>query len=296
MRPFGAVFVSDLEHVDCDANTLVDALDQPARGNQVFAEWSDGQHLLTTDVRATLIWLVKSKLGVRHMRKIILTLTLMLSGVLFGTNAGAVLVSTNGSISSAGGAAAIIAAPADARDDAAFNNAIQAFNERIGVLLAANLAVDGDTIAAGTRVDSHMIFLNSGPGNNNTLIEHGANGNQNAASFTFNGAILGVMSNSNGSLETNSTPILGSLTTNYPGSPFSARGMEGNPLDGLLNNDWYSFTGNTIQLGMRVTEPGDWIRVVTVSAVPIPAALPLMFGGLGLLGLAGWRKKRKLSA
>ena len=32
---------------------------------------------------------------------------------------------------------------------------------------------------------------------------------------------------------------------------------------------------------------------VEVSAVPIPAALPLLAGGLGFMGLMGWRRKRK---
>ena len=33
-----------------------------------------------------------------------------------------------------------------------------------------------------------------------------------------------------------------------------------------------------------------------VSAVPLPAALPLFATGLGALGLIGWRRKRKASA
>jgi len=37
------------------------------------------------------------------------------------------------------------------------------------------------------------------------------------------------------------------------------------------------------------TNPGEW----TVTAVPIPAALPLFATGLGLMGLLGWRRKRK---
>lgn len=34
----------------------------------------------------------------------------------------------------------------------------------------------------------------------------------------------------------------------------------------------------------------------TVSAVPLPAAFPLFAGGLGLLGLLGWRRKRMAAA
>jgi hypothetical protein len=36
--------------------------------------------------------------------------------------------------------------------------------------------------------------------------------------------------------------------------------------------------------------------VVAVSAVPLPAALPLFASGLGALGLLGWRRKRKAQA
>jgi len=211
------------------------------------------------------------------------------------TPASAALVSTNGSLSSELVAAAIITAPGDATDDAAYNEAIQAFNEIIGYVLLADLDVDGGTdIAAGTRVDSHMIFLNSGPGNNTALIEHGAGGNQNAASFTFDGMILGVMSDGPGALEAASSSFLGAPGTTYPGS-FNARGLEGNAFPGTTN-DWYSFALSTINLGMRVTEPGDWIRVVTVSAVPVPAALPLFGTGLGILGFLGWRRRRKAAA
>ena len=30
--------------------------------------------------------------------------------------------------------------------------------------------------------------------------------------------------------------------------------------------------------------------------VPLPAALPLLAGGLGLMGMVGWRRKRKAAA
>lgn len=133
-----------------------------------------------------------------------------------------------------------------------------------------------------------MIFLNSA---GSTLIEHGAGGSLNTATFTFDGSILGVMSDNGGTLEAMSSSFLGAAGTTYPAA-FPNRGLEGNPFDNMVD-DWYSFVDATISLGMRVTEPGDWIRVVTVSAVPLPAALPLFAGGLGLMGLLGWRRKQK---
>jgi hypothetical protein len=37
----------------------------------------------------------------------------------------------------------------------------------------------------------------------------------------------------------------------------------------------------------------DDVTVTSVSATPLPAALPLFASGLGALGLFGWRRKRK---
>jgi hypothetical protein len=167
----------------------------------------------------------------------------------------------------------IIGAPASVIDDSpgAENSHQQAFNERQDVLLAANLAVDGGFIAAGTRVDSHMIFLNT-PGTQN------ANG---TATWTFGGPVLGVMSDAGGSLEAASNALLGASGTAYPGA-FGNRGLE--------SNDWYSVSGNQITVRMQVTEPGDWIRVATHS-IPAPGAVVLASLGAGLVG---WLRRRRM--
>ncbi len=170
----------------------------------------------------------------------------------------------------------IIAAPEFAIDDApgAENDHQQAFNEKQGVKLFEALTVDGGgTIAEGTWVNSHMIFLNTA-GNAYTADE--------GKEWTFDGEILGVMSDRGGNLEAASNDLLGADGTTYPGN-FGARGMEG--------NDSYSFLGNAITVDMYVTEPGDWIRVVTQSAVPEPGTLFLL--GAGLIGLVGFRRKLK---
>lgn len=160
------------------------------------------------------------------------------------------IVGASGPQSTMGASPAIISAPADIRDDGAYNRGMQAFDERQNVLLSAPVSVDGGgTIAAGTLVNSHMIFLNTGPGNSNAYNKH-AN-----VVWTFAGAVLGVMSNSNGSLEVASTPALGAPGTIYPTSPFNARGIEG--------GDGYSISGNTLTVTMQVSEPGDWMRVIT---------------------------------
>lgn len=168
----------------------------------------------------------------------------------------------------------IIAAPGSAVDDfpGAENDHQQAFNERLNTLLPVNVAVDGGGfILAGTRVDSHMIFLNT----------RGTTFATDQQTWTFDGAILGVMSDGTGSLEVASTPYLGAIGTIYPGAPFGARGLE--------SNDGYVVSGYSITVRMSVTEPGDWIRVVT-APTPEPGTAVLL--ALGAAAALVWRRRR----
>ena len=169
----------------------------------------------------------------------------------------------------------IITAPAQAIDDnpGAENDHQQAFNERQNVVLPAAVSIDGGgSIAAGTLVDSHMIFLNTPVGTAQTSDFN--------VVWTFDFPIIGVMSDPGGNLEAASNSVLGAVGTIYPGA-FAARGLENNSLDG------YTISGNSISVDMRVTEPGDWIRVVT--QVPAPGAALLAMMGLPI---AGWVRRR----
>jgi hypothetical protein len=75
-------------------------------------------------------------------------------------------------------------------------------------------------------------------------------------------------------------------------------------LDPSTPNSWnlytFTFTGtgsDTLDITAQTT-PSDWfvddisVAPSGVAATPLPAALPLFAGGLGALGLLGWRKSR----
>lgn len=200
------------------------------------------------------------------------------------------LISVSGPLSTGAGSGggtlpAIIAAPTDALDDLVTNTGQQGFDEAQDVTTAFAYTMDSGVLAAGSFVDSHMIFLNSdGP----VGLTH------NSVRWVFAGTILGVMSDSTGNLEVASTGELGAAGTNYtvgPGAPpFPARGMEG--------ADSYSVSGifsNVLTVNMFVSEPGDWIRVITTGEpVPEPSSIVLM--ALGVVGVGYTiRRKRKAS-
>ena len=170
----------------------------------------------------------------------------------------------------------IIGAPANVDDEArggVSNTLIQAFDEQQSVLLATDLTVDGGTVVAGTRVDSHMLFYN--PVNSTTVSNR-------TATFTFSGNIIGLMTDTNGNLEAASSSLLGATGTSYPG-PFSYRGLEND------NTDSFTVSGNTLTITMYASNPGDWIRVVTATPVPEPSTWLML--GLAMLTVMGLRRR-----
>lgn len=212
-------------------------------------------------------------------RTILYVLVLALTCGLAGPAKALLIGVSSTPVSSLGDAAAIIAAPAFALNSVAFNTAQQGFNEAQNVLLLSDLSVDGGIILAGTRVNSHMIFLNK-EDNTSSFSHFGVK-------WLFNNQILGVMSATDGSLEFASTAVLGASGTTYPSPPFALRGLEGNNGTGL-GGDGYKVDGNILTLGMQIGQPGDWVRVVT--AVPEPSTVILL--GLGMLGLGVISRRR----
>jgi hypothetical protein len=218
------------------------------------------------------------------MKKILSIATFVITLFVLSATSQAALISVSGPTSNVGSLASIIGAPADVNDDVAYNTAQQGFNEVQDYILTSALSVDGGSIAAGTRIDSHMIFLNSGPGNNGTLIT------QFNVDWTFDGMILGVMSDRNGNLEVASSEDLGASGTLYPLAGFGARGLEMTAGCNVTTatNDCYGILDNVLSLTMRVSEPGDWIRVITAD-VPEPSIIALF--GIGLFGIGLMRRK-----
>lgn len=192
---------------------------------------------------------------------------------MLAAQAAAAIVSVSADLSNRGVPAAILgAAPASTTDEGSPRfDAMLGFNERQDVLLTAALGVDGGSIAAGTVVSSHMIFLR--PVEVRLVFQ--------TATWTFSQPVIGVMSDNGGTLEAASNAALGAPGTLYPGA-FPNRGFEPGDAYTLL-------TPTTLQVSMGATAPGDWIRVVTsaeVVPIPLPAAGGLLGAALALI--AGW--------
>ena len=174
-----------------------------------------------------------------------------------------------------------IIAAVSVQEDSPTNTAQQGFDELQGVVLSRTINVDGGTIAKGTKVDSHLIFLNT----------QGGTRADDRKRWVFSGDIIGVMSNESGSLMNDSNDLLAAFNdyfTTGSSLPFNAAGLEQN---NIATGDGYTVLGAVLDLRMVVTEPGDWIRVVTVSEVPVPAALWLF--APALMVFLGLRRKSK---
>ena len=206
----------------------------------------------------------------------------------FAPQSGAALIGVNDpNLSTLGVAAQIIAAPANVRDDAGANQAQQGFNEVQNHVTTQDFEHDFGTIAAGTTVDSHLIYLNTTDGPNAPgLVSH------EDVEWIFSGEIIGIMSDPVGAFELASSPELGAPGTLYPGIPFTSRGLELGGADESLRDSYSLLDPFTLRVEMHVLEPGDWIRVITTSTAMAPEPSTAFLLGLGLFGLAGVRRAK----
>jgi hypothetical protein len=202
---------------------------------------------------------------------------LLLTAMLFAANSQAALVSVSGQ--------GKIVSPKSVQEDYPTNTKQWGFNEQQGVVLTRDVFVDDTVIAKGTKVDSHLIFLNS----------KGTKKLKKKAKWTFDGDIIGVMSDKRGTLIKKSNDLFAAFDDYFTKGktlPFNNAGFEGSIDEYILN----SFGAPTmLEVTMKVREPGDWIRVLTlsqdVSAVPVPAAAWLF--APALIGFMGLRRKVK---
>lgn len=154
------------------------------------------------------------------------------------------------------------------------NDVAKAFDELQQFTLTSALTTDQGIIAAGTTISSHMILFNRASGSASVNASGGV---------SFSGDVLGTMSDLNGAL-LDASDYLGAPGTTYQ-SGFSNRGLESNDSLTLVPTDSVLFSFN-------VSQPGDWVRVITEAPapVPVPAAGALLLLGLGALGVARGRK------
>ena len=96
--------------------------------------------------------------------------------------------------------------------------------------------------------------------------------------------------------DNNATDGFGCAQLNCVERSSASNGDDGaiNILYGLLKLT--STVGNDGALYTSQVAAQSSFKVTAVSAVPVPAALPLLASGLGALGFIGWRRKRRVQA
>jgi hypothetical protein len=184
--------------------------------------------------------------------------------------------------STASGGFGILATPPSTVDANNVNiNELFAFNEQQNVVLANPLTVDvlnggpgGGTIAAGTVVSSHYVFFDP-PGAGGTI-----NG-----TVKFDHTVIGIITtNDDPKLDGNlfNSDFLGAAGVTY--ANVVSRGLE--PGDTAVRD---SIDPTQVDVHLSASDPGDWIRVITIA--PLPNSF---WGGVVMLGgIAGLRVMRR---
>ncbi len=167
----------------------------------------------------------------------------------------------------------VVAAPARVADSQYGNTGIaQAFNERSDVTIASDMTLGGTFFEAGTSFDSHLIFHDRVEGSDYVTAE---------ANFSFSKAIAAVIVYSQELYDTNA--LFGAAGSEYL-SAGEWYGLEEQERNNLRVSEFEVFSRLVVNNGF------DAVRVLTVAAVPVPAAGFMLLTALGL-GAATRRKR-----
>lgn len=101
------------------------------------------------------------------------------------------------------------------------------------------------------------------------------------AEITFSSVITGLITSTQGLLSSN--PTYGIASVDYESVKYT----------GLEKRDFASFSGNTLTIHWKASDPGDHIRVLT--AVPEPQTYALLLAGLGAMTLVARRRRAQPS-
>jgi hypothetical protein len=148
------------------------------------------------------------------------------------------------------------------------SNNLFAFDEKANAPLLINVTAEfGGALTAGTRYNSHYVFFDPGPSR------------RAIGSVRFDDNIVAVFTSRTTDLATD--PSFGKPGVNYL-SPTN-RGLE--------SGDTISVIGNQLNIDWTASNPGDYVRVLTLArAVPEPASWALMLTGFGIVGAAARRR------
>jgi hypothetical protein len=174
------------------------------------------------------------------------------------------------------------------------------------------MGIKSRKLAVATSLFCGLLFSGSGPARAVTYDVSGSNG----VGYTLTGTIVAdatlstitsvnlIETSSSASSITSfisySSPVLvidpsiyGTVFLSFAGGPTPAQ------LAALIPGYFQTTYGcGTDPICVAILTQDSFVATATaeVSATPLPAALPLFAGGLGALGLLGWRRKRKAPA
>ncbi len=213
------------------------------------------------------------------------------------TTANAAIVSTSGSIS-------YIAAPSSVYPGAyESSDSIAAFDEQQNVILSSDLSVDylsstssTGTLSTGTQINSYFVHFD--PVGSSTLVTDRVTL---TGSLTFGEQIIALIYTGVPCDLCPTTPenidasdYLGKTGTFYPTGEIG-RGLEPDSDPYYTGRgDLFTLSADGLTLDLQFTAyplRTDQLRIITASAVPVPAAAYLFVSGL--LGIGIWGRKKK---